>query len=192
MAESKIVKPDGKQPDEFELKVADEIFKLETSSSELKEADLQGLYIIGAKEVTVDGSRKAAVLMVPYKLLGEFRKIQQRLVRELEKKLQGHHVVIIGHRTIYGESFNRNIKTQGVRPRSRTLTHVHEAILDDLVYPTEIVGKRTRYRLDGSKQLKVFLHTRDQVNIETKLDTFSTVYKKLTSKDVVFEFPVEN
>ena len=34
------------------------------------------------------------------------------------------------------------------------MRQVHEATLIDLVYPTEIVGKRVRYRLDGSKLLK--------------------------------------
>jgi small subunit ribosomal protein S7e len=59
------------------------------------------------------------------------------------------------------------------------------------VYPTEIVGKRIRYKVDGSKTLKVLLDPRDLVNVETKLDTFSKVYKSITNKDVVFEFPVE-
>jgi small subunit ribosomal protein S7e len=38
---------------------------------------------------------------------------------------------------------------------SHAAVQVHDAILGDLVYPTEIVGKRVRYKLDGGKTLKV-------------------------------------
>ena len=52
---------------------------------------------------------------------------------------------------------------------SRTLTAVHDAILDDLVFPAEIVGKRTRVKLDGTKLLKVHLDRSQQTNIEQKV-----------------------
>jgi small subunit ribosomal protein S7e len=35
------------------------------------------------------------------------------------------------------------------------LTAVHEQLLEDLVYPSEIVGKRTRVAQDGSKLIRV-------------------------------------
>lgn len=66
---------------------------------------------------------------------------------------------------------------------------VHEAILDDLVYPTEIVGKRTRVRLDGSKLLKVHLNPEAVTRAQEKTGTYARVYKSLTGKDVAFEFP---
>ncbi|TYZ62144.1 hypothetical protein PybrP1_009615 [[Pythium] brassicae (nom. inval.)] len=187
---AKIVKPEGQTPDEFELQVAQELTNLQQSAGEIKN-DLKDLYITAAKQVDVASGRKAIVIFVPYRLHSAFKKIQARLVRELEKKFSGRHVVIIAQRTILGKGYSRSNKTNGPRPRSRTLVAVQEAILDDLVYPTEIVGKRTRVRLDGSKLLKVFLDPKDQVNVETKLDTFALVYKKLTNKDVVFEFPVQ-
>ena len=63
--------------------------------------------------------------------------------------------------------------------------------VQDLVYPTEIVGKRLRVRVDGTKTLKVHLNPKEKVNVEGKVDTFASVYKNLCKKDVVFEFPVE-
>ena len=190
-AVKKIVKAGGATPDDFENQVANELLNLEMSATELK-ADLHDLYICAAKEIEMDAGRKAIVIFVPFKQLKDFHKIQPRLVRELEKKFSGRHVVIIGQRTILSKNINRSATHSGPRARSRTLTAVQDAILEDIVYPTEIVGKRIRYKLDGSKMLKVFLDPKDQVNVETKLDTFAKVYRTLTNKDIVFEFPVEN
>jgi len=159
---------------------------LENTNQELK-ADLENLFICGAAEVAI-ANRTAVVIHVPYRYLKTFHKIQQRLVRELEKKFSNKDVVFVGNRRIRPvpkANFAR------ARPRSRTLTAVHASLLEDLVYPTEIVGKRQRYRLDGSKLLKVYLDPSKKTETEYKLETFAGVYKKLTGKDVSFEFPAQ-
>merc|ERR1712151_1494023 len=99
------------------------------------------------------------------------QKGQGRLIRELEKKFSKKHIVFVANRTILDKNFRR--KGLKVRPRSRTLTSVHESILEDLVGPTEIVGKRTRITIDGSKLLKVMLDPKDKSkeDVESKLQT---------------------
>jgi len=160
---------------------------LQSSDSEFK-ATLRDLYVTAAKEIDCGGGRKAIILYVPYKLHKAFKTIQCKVVRELEKKFSGRHVVIIAQRSILGKSYARDIKTKGLRPRSRTLTAVQDAILDDIVFPTEIEGKRTRCKVDGSKVLRIKLNDKDKANVETRVDTFASIYQKLTNKNVTFHF----
>ncbi|KAI0650668.1 40S ribosomal protein S7 [Trametes meyenii] len=176
-------------PDETETAVAQAIIDLENSAPELK-AELRPLQISAAREVDVRGGKKAIVIFVPVPQLKAFHKVQQRLTRELEKKFSDRHVVFVAQRRMLRKP-TRTSRVQQKRPRSRTLTSVHEKILEDLVFPTEIVGKRTRVAVDGSKLLKVFLDSKDATSLEYKLDSFSSVYRRLTGKDVVFEFPVQ-
>ncbi|KAG0171911.1 40S ribosomal protein [Apophysomyces sp. BC1034] len=188
MASHKITKVAGAKPtDEFELAIAQALVDLENNVPELKK-ELKPLSISSAKEVDVRGGKKAIVIFVPVPQLGAFHKIQQRLTRELEKKFSDRQVVFVAQRRILAKPGRRAISKQP-RPRSRTLTAVHESILEDLAYPSEIIGKRTRVKVDGSKTIKVFLDVKDATTLEYKLDTFSAVYKKLTGKDVEFEFP---
>ncbi|TPX31319.1 hypothetical protein SmJEL517_g05346 [Synchytrium microbalum] len=184
---SKILKPVGVEPDELEMQVAQNIFDLEANVPELK-ADLRGLQVTSVKEIDAGHGKRVIIIFVPVPLLKSFHKVQSRLVRELEKKFSDRHVLLVAQRRVMKKP-TRRARVGQMRPRSRTLTMVHEKLLEDLVYPTEIVGKRTKIRVDGSKLTKVFLDRKDNTSLEYKLESFSAAYRKLTGKDVVFEFP---
>ncbi|KAI3990548.1 hypothetical protein MKX01_022848 [Papaver californicum] len=136
------------------------------------------LHLVFILQVDVFGNRKAVVIHVPYRLRKGFKKIHVRLVRELEKKFNGKDVILIATWRIVRPP-KKGAAVQ--RPRSRTLTVVHDAMLEDVVYPAEIVGKRIKY---------IFLDPKERNNTEYKLETFSGVYRKLYGKDVVFEYPI--
>ncbi|XP_014503944.1 40S ribosomal protein S7 [Vigna radiata var. radiata] len=181
----KILKDKDAEPTELEETVAQYLFDLENTNQDLK-SDLKDLYINQAIQMDVANNRKAVVIYVPFRLRKAFHKIHLRLVRELEKKFSGKDVILITTRRILRPP-KKGSAVQ--RPRTRTLTAVHDAMLEDVVYPAEIVGKRVRFRIDGSKIVKVFLDPKERNNTEYKLETFSGVYRKLTGKDVVFDYP---
>ncbi len=64
---------------------------------------------------------RGARAQVPYRLLKAFHRVQQRLVRELEKKFSGKDVVLVANRRIMPKQGGGQ---SNARPRSRTLTAV--------------------------------------------------------------------
>ncbi|CAE8591509.1 unnamed protein product, partial [Polarella glacialis] len=181
----KIVKEKGAVATALEEEVAKALFDIEVSPSSDLKADIRDVYISSAKEVEVGKAGAAIVVHVPFRVWKTVRKIQGRLIRELEKKFAKRSIILVANRTILDLNFKR--KGLKVRPRSRTLTAVHESILEDVVGPTEIVGKRTRISVDGTKLMKIYLDPKDKdkENVEAKLNTYAAVYKKLTTKDGV-------
>ncbi|XVE78689.1 hypothetical protein DITRI_Ditri13aG0167400 [Diplodiscus trichospermus] len=182
----KIHKDNDAEPTEFEETVAQALFDLENINQDFK-TELQDLFINSAVQMDIFGNRKAVVIYVPYRLRKAFRKVHLRLVRELEKKFSGRDVVVLATRRILRPP-KKGSAVQ--RPRTRTLTAVHDAMLEDIVHPAEIVGKRARYRIDGTKIMKVLLDPKEKNNTEYKLETIAGVYRKLTGNDVVFEYPI--
>lgn len=56
---------------------------------------LSELYFKSAREFDAGQGRKAIVIFVPFPQLKGWQKIQQKVIRELEKKFSGKHVVIL-------------------------------------------------------------------------------------------------
>lgn len=152
--QTKIVKQKGAKPTAFEELVAQYIFDLQAHAD--FSADLKNVHISAAKEVQT-ADKGAAVIFWPYRLFRDVRKIQGQLIEALEGKL-GKHVFFLAQRRVLAPPRKTgNVKSFQKRPRSRALTAVHDAILDDLVFPAEVSGRRTRVKVDGAKTYKVYV-----------------------------------
>lgn len=131
--------------------------------------------------------RSVILIFVPRRELSQFHEIHAKLVRELEKKFSGKHILIVAQR----RALTKRTSSLVHLPRARTLRVVNENYLNDVVFPAEIVGLRTRVKLDGSEHLKVFLDPSERTNLESKLRSFTVAYKKLTGKTSEFLFADE-
>lgn len=97
-------------------------------------------------------------------------------MRELEKKFSGKHIVFIAQRRILPKPIREGLtKSKQKCHRNHTLTAAHDAILEDSVFLSEIVGKRICAKLAGSWLMKVHLDEAQQNNVEHKAETFSGV-----------------
>ncbi|KRX06560.1 hypothetical protein PPERSA_10418 [Pseudocohnilembus persalinus] len=172
----------------LEQEVGKALVELENSSSSYK-ADLQTIFATSAQEYSIvkdnKKSKKVVVITIPYPCLKPLQKVHRALVVDLERKLRAQ-VLVTAKRTILSRWLKSHKSQQ--RPRSRTLTAVYDSILDDLVLPSVIIGKRIRVRLDGSRFYRITLDQNDKALLEEKVDGIQHVYKKLTTREINIEF----
>merc|ERR1712137_1111233 len=123
------------------------LIQLENSSSDFKN-DLKNLFIDSVKDIEIVAKNKKTknivLVFVPHVCLKLLQKVHRKLVPELEKQLNTS-VLFVAKRTIQSKWVKAH-KSQK-RPFSRTLTSVHENILNDLVQPSAIIRQRIRCKL---------------------------------------------
>ncbi|KNC55448.1 ribosomal protein rps7 [Thecamonas trahens ATCC 50062] len=187
-AQSKLKLAKDATPSELELELAKNLFELEMKDEDLQ-VELREVQIIAARKHVIDEETgKAAIIMfVPVPQLKHVQRIHQHLVRELEKRFSGQHILIVAQRRILPIPRRAPGGVRVFRPRSRALTTVHQAILEDILFPAVIVDRRTRVTIDG-KKVRVLLEKQHETLIGYKLKTFSAVYQRLTGQVVSFEF----
>eukprot|EP00347_Sterkiella_histriomuscorum_P015756 403355800 len=191
-ARSKIIKKDDTKPTDLEDEAAKCLQQLEMNNANLKE-HLSQIFINSAdlqEYEQQDGSRSKCLLVkIPYRSITAFRKVSDKVVHHLESKFNWP-VIVVATRTIISKRAKRN-RTQK-RPRSRTLTAVHAATLEDIVYPATITGRSTRVTLDGKKHMKLFLDPLDKEKVENKIDAMAQIYHKITTHKISIHFSKPN
>ncbi|EAN83877.1 ribosomal protein S7, putative [Trypanosoma cruzi] len=173
-------------PSEDEDSVAKALFELEATHKTLR-TQLPRFHINTVRTLSSPRFRRTAtVVFYPLRFLMLVRKIQRTLTAELEKRFPGSIVVLVAQRKITKRPKDV-YKLQKVQ-RSRTSVAVFENILNDLIYPCDVMGRRWRCRTDGTKVMKVFLDSRDRKRVESRLPIIAHVYKQLTHRTVSFGF----
>ena len=135
---------------------------------------------------TNDGSMAQYILVkIPYRSLQFYKKVASQMIDCLEEKFQWPVIVVV-NRTI--DSKRKVTHPSQKRPRSRTLKAVHAAILNDVVVPSSIVGRRTRVSSETGSTETVYLDPLDKMLVEDKLDAMANAYAKLTTHKITIQF----
>jgi len=150
---------------------------------------LKYLHIMSVREVTIPGKgERAVVIFVPFIEIKDFRKLCPDLIETLEDQLKAH-VFLVAHRRIIRKERRGKALYKQKRPMSRTISKVHEAYLEDIIYPQDVVGQKSVYEVGVQKPtIHVYLDPAERATTEHKMEAFKAVYENLTGKKVVFDY----
>jgi small subunit ribosomal protein S7e len=162
------------------------INRIQDSDQRLKK-DLEGLSIEGANEISVGNNKRCYLVQVNESSMKNVQNVHAEIVKKLEDHFNTPVLIVPYKKRVNGNLYRKYVGKQV--PRTKTLTAVYDSLLEDLLYPATIVGKRTRYPKGGNRLFKVLVDPLDKDSIEYKLNAIVSTYKALTNRDLTIEFP---
>lgn len=159
--------------------------QIQDKDPELKKS-LEAIKIENGAELPTTDNKKCYLVHVSSTSQDALNKAHSNMVKKLEQKL-GHSVVIVPARKRINGNLYRKYRGKKV-PRTETLTYVYDALLQDVVYPAAVIGKRIRYPKTKARSFKVIVDKTDKDTIDYKLNAITASYKALTNRDLTVEF----
>ena len=131
-------------------------------------------------------SIKALVIYLPYPYLRDHKQAVNKLINEVQSKT-GSYAFVVAKRTVISKWSD----FKQVIPKSRTLSDVSDSILEDLLAPGQIIGRRTRVRLNGTHLYKIHVSEDSRPYLQDKVETITQIYQALTNRKIAIEFRSE-
>ena len=148
---------------------------------------MKDIKIVNVTEFKYEDGKQFLLVNVNEAGAKNLQKVHVELVKSLESTSGKPCLVIPSRKTVDGKKF-RNFIGKKV-PRTKTLTYTRELLLEDLLFPATIVGKRTRYPRGQQKQLKVLIDSVDKDTISSKTTPICVAHKSLTGHELSLDFP---
>ena len=131
-------------------------------------------------------SLKALVIYLPYPYIRDHKQAVNKVINEVQTKT-GSYAFVVAKRTVISKWSDYKQKI----PKSRTLTDVCDAILEDLLVPGCIIGRRMRVRLNGTHLYKIHVNEESRPYLQDKVETITQIYHALTNRKIAIEFRSE-
>ena len=131
-------------------------------------------------------SIKALVIYLPFAYLRDHKQAVNKIINEVQTKT-GSYAFVVSKRTVVSKWSDYKQKI----PKSRTLTDVCDAILEDLLAPGQIIGRRMRVRLNGTHLYKIHVNEEARPYLQDKVETITQIYQALTNRRIAIEFRSE-
>jgi small subunit ribosomal protein S7e len=185
MKNDKVSTSTGGKVTEITKNVSNYLQKLQDQDPNLKRY-LEKVRIEASEEVPLNEKDKRAFLI---KVSEESWKTISPVHADLIKKLEGHFncpIIIVANRNMINGKLFKKFKGK-LTPRQNTLTSVYDNLLEDILYPAAIIGKRIRHFRTGKRLFKVHIDGVDREHIGHKSAALEKCYRKLTNRDLKIE-----